>query len=118
MIRHMHRWITILLLVLLPLQSLWASAGSYCEHEQGSDVWHFGHHAHAHSDSAHGEPQSPTAKHPDCATCKLYAKTLAAVASTLSLPASTGLLPAQTHPPIATAPPTRIERPKWAGLAA
>ena len=113
MIRHMHRWITILLLVLLPLQSLWASAGSYCEHEQGSDVWHFGHHAHAHSDSAHGEPQSPTAKHPNCATCKL-----AAVASTLSLPASTGLLPAQTHPPIATAPPTRIERPKWAGLAA
>lgn len=118
MILTMLRWIVILLLALLPLQSVWAAAGSYCEHEQGPDAWHFGHHAHTHSDASHDEPQSPTAKHQDCATCKLHAKTLAVVASSLALPANTGMLPAQSLPPIATAPPNRIERPKWSGLAA
>lgn len=114
----MLRWIVILLLALLPLQSVWAAAGSYCEHEQGPGAWHFGHHAHTHSEASHDEQESPTVKHPDCATCKLHVKTLAVVASSLALLTNAGIPPAQSLPLIATAPPSRIERPKWSGLAA
>ena len=114
----MYRWVAILLLAMLPLQTVWASAGNYCEHEQGSDAWHFGHHSHAHNDTAEDEPSSPVAKHLDCAACKLQAKTLTIGALPVGVSTHAGLLPALRIPPIATAPPTRIERPKWAGLAA
>ena len=50
----MHRWLAIFLLVFLPLQSAWAAASVYCQHESGSAARHFGHHVHQHA--ASGDP--------------------------------------------------------------
>ena len=44
----MRRWLTILLLVFLPVQLSWAAAASYCRHEGGSSTKHYGHHEHEH----------------------------------------------------------------------
>ncbi len=44
----MRRWVTILLMFLLPFQFSWAVAAGYCQHEEVSGVSHFGHHAHQH----------------------------------------------------------------------
>ena len=44
----MRRWLTVALLVLLPLQSFWAAAATYCAHEQSAASQHFGHHEHRH----------------------------------------------------------------------
>ena len=52
----MRRWLSILLLVLLPFQFSWAAAASYCQHETGRLASHFGHHEHQH------EPQHERAK--------------------------------------------------------
>lgn len=48
----MRRWLSILLLVLLPLQFTWAAAAGYCQHETAANAWHVGHHEHQHQDSA------------------------------------------------------------------
>lgn len=46
----MRRWFLIVLVVLLPLQSVWAGAAAYCQHEaQASGASHFGHHEHRHA---------------------------------------------------------------------
>jgi hypothetical protein len=42
------RLITIVLLVLLPLQAIWAASAPYCQHEHGQAAKHLGHHAHEH----------------------------------------------------------------------
>jgi hypothetical protein len=43
----MRRWLSIFLLIVLPLQISWAVAATYCQHETGSTK-HFGHHDHKH----------------------------------------------------------------------
>lgn len=51
----MRRWLLILLLVLLPLQSVWAEAAAYCKHEglpASAATSHWGHHEHQHGDTA------------------------------------------------------------------
>lgn len=59
----MRRWLALLLLVWLPLQSLWAVAAPYCQHDSQHEsqhepasvsaaVQHLGHHDHDHA--AHG----------------------------------------------------------------
>lgn len=61
----MRRWIAIFLLVLMPLQAVWAAAVPYCQHEgTSSQARHLGHHQHqAHGDvdgaeaHDHGEPE-------------------------------------------------------------
>lgn len=115
----MFRWIAILLLALLPLQSAWTAVGSYCEHEQGSDAGHFGHHAHAHKANDHEEPKTPSSKaHPDCAACMLHVKTLAAITLDLLTAPATSPPAAAPHQAVGQTPYARTERPKWAGLAA
>lgn len=44
----MRRWLTILLLALLPVQFCWAVVGPYCGHEPDAQAAHIGHHAHQH----------------------------------------------------------------------
>lgn len=56
----MRRWLSILLLVLLPFQFSWAAAASYCQHETGRLAAHFGHHEHQHEHQH--EPQHERAK--------------------------------------------------------
>jgi hypothetical protein len=57
----MRRWLTLLLLVLLPLQFTWGAAAAYCGHETSQTTRHIGHHVHAHGDGA----QQAQAKKPD-----------------------------------------------------
>lgn len=71
----MRRWLTILLLVMLPLQLGWAALGSYCQHEPGSQAKHAGHHFHQHKadserDDGDGpDPKSGKSMHADCSVC-------------------------------------------------
>jgi hypothetical protein len=44
----MRRWLTVFLLILLPLQLSWAVAATYCAHETDPKVNHIGHHEHRH----------------------------------------------------------------------
>lgn len=84
----MRRWLTILLLVMMPLQLGWAAAGSYCQHESGTQPKHFGHHFHQHKSDAgrdgKGEPDGAGKLHPDCDSC---------VASVVALPLADDQLP-------------------------
>ncbi|MDO8942016.1 MAG: DUF2946 family protein [Desulfobacterales bacterium] len=67
----MRRWLAILLLVFLPLQSLWAAAAPYCAHEETPKSMHLGHHAHEHQESQADQDSSdgPAATHTDCHVC-------------------------------------------------
>ncbi|QSI78186.1 hypothetical protein [Niveibacterium microcysteis] len=81
----MRRLVFVLLLVFLPLQSVWGAAASYCRHETGSAAKHFGHHEHQHqqgqadrsADAKSGVKLSGSGDF-DCATCHLTTPTLTA----------------------------------------
>jgi hypothetical protein len=123
----MRRWLTLLLLCVLPLQFAWAAAAAYCQHEQVPVSSHIGHHAHEHdvgdgegaaSPDKQGAGKSATkataqVADPDCGYCQLsLAKPLMPVALTLdSYPA---------HAPDGAAleafrsrGPDLLERPNW-----
>lgn len=112
------RWLSILMLVLLPLQFSWAAVASYCEHERGAEAVHVGHHAHEHAASADaGENGKPAGFDVDCGHCHGQ---LAVPALRLTAPALAGsagpLVP--TAADAVRAPPSpRPERPQWAHLA-
>jgi hypothetical protein len=124
----MRRWLTLLLLVTLPLQFTWAAAAAYCQHEQAPSARHMGHHEHEHP-GAPGEHQqaqkAQKAADPDatkaakvfgdadCGYCQLSAAkplqvqgfAIAALAGPPTLDASV--------PPLQTRDPDRRERPNW-----
>lgn len=76
----MRRALLVLLLFLLPLQFCWAAAAAYCDHEEGPNRTHFGHHQHHHN-SPHRTAASDPAKDAktkvpfgdddDCAYCHM-----------------------------------------------
>lgn len=118
----MRRWITILLLVLLPMQLGWAALGSYCQHEGGKHTKHLGHHSHQHKPSATSEdapadPQTGKSQHGDCNAC--FSASITPLLGELSLlvaatdsPGATGF---QAYPLFRPASPP--DRPDWAHLA-
>lgn len=53
----MRRWLSLLLLIVLPLQSNWAALSAFCQHEQGIQANHIGHHLHQHE---HDRPDEAT----------------------------------------------------------
>ena len=76
----MRRALLVFLLFLMPLQLSWAAAAAYCDHEEGSNRTHFGHHQHHHNAShrtAAGDPAKdsqgklPFGDDDDCAFCQL-----------------------------------------------
>lgn len=44
----MRRWLTLVLLFVLPIQFAWSAAAAYCQHEQSPATTHIGHHTHVH----------------------------------------------------------------------
>ncbi|WP_370589974.1 cobalt-zinc-cadmium resistance protein [Undibacterium sp. 14-3-2] len=84
-----------MLLVLVPFQISWAVAGEYCQHENGSIMVHFGHHAHHHQSNS-DQPDSKHAGnlsklHSDCGSCHTTILALLLVPSAalaISLPAT------------------------------
>jgi hypothetical protein len=73
----MRRWLFVLLLLIMPLQMVWAAASSSCSHEtEPAKTQHFGHHAHAHMSGADApqaadDDEAPGMVHPDCESCHL-----------------------------------------------
>lgn len=125
----MRRWLTILLLVFLPLQFSWTAAAAYCQHEQASGSGHFGHHEHKHAastaskadaapDAAHGDDSddsapAPGAQHTDCAFCHLsVAKSFGSLAVALPVPAM-ALHASGPSAAVDAWLSERIDRPNW-----
>ena len=121
----MRLWLSIFLIMFLPLQSAWAVAAPYCGHENSVRVSHFGHHAHQHhaADSAMDASKDMSngsgsgAGDVDCTPCNGVGS--ARVLSFSPLGLSTG----KAHYAIGVtaesllAPLQRPERPKWPRLA-
>lgn len=89
----MRRLVFILLLVFLPLQSVWGAAASYCRHETGGAAKHFGHHEHKHrqgqSDGRMDDKGGANVNvaDTDCTTCHLTASPTLAVRLVVDLAA-------------------------------
>lgn len=121
--RAMRRFLTVLLLLVLPLQLSWAAAASYCQHGGAAEVaGHLGHHAHQHvqgADLAAAEeaPQNGDDKAPcvddDCAYCHLGClKTVGAPVMVLDV-APRPAFDTPAVPPIASHIPAGLDRPNW-----
>ncbi len=119
----MRHALAVLLLVLLPLQAIWAACAPYCQHEQGAAALHPGHHAHEHEASGpDGDTASLTDSLPgmddrDCHACHgACAALVPAIAPAAA--AFAGPEPGADARPALPAPPLfRPERPKWRALA-
>ncbi len=132
----MRRFVALLLLVLLPLQAVWAAAAPYCQHEGDAASHHIGHHqpehahAHAHTtvaeasqDDAHGAPGEPAtpgegaaSAHSDCHVC--HGGTVLAQEVRMLQVAAASAQPVPTLVHGLPAPPAeRPDRPSWLALA-
>lgn len=120
----MRHWLAVLLLVLLPFQSVWAAAGRYCQHETGTDARHFGHHDHQHPGGdthdvgSHDAPLPDGDIDPGCASCHLSGPS--AVFAEFLLPellAASPIEPSYRERQLTAPLVPRRERPKWVGLA-
>ena len=121
----MRFWLSIFLMVFLPLQSAWAAAAPYCGHENSVPVTHFGHHVHKHHTADFAKDSSNELAgvavsggiDVDCTPCHGVCM---AMVSNLS---STGSFTTKTSYAIGVAsesplpPLQRPERPKWQRLA-
>lgn len=123
----MRRWLTILLLLVLPVQFAWSAAAAYCQHEQVPAKAHIGHHAHEHE--AGGDTGSKASGQHlgdksaskslkllgdnDCGYCQLsLAKPLMPVA--LQLDGNAAFMRDTTpSPAFRSRGPDRLERPNW-----
>lgn len=82
----LRRFVLILMLALLPLQSTWAAAASVCQHEEivagadgSSPSPHFGHHEHQHEGGPEGgQDPAPGGVDVDCPSCHAAAPALLA----------------------------------------
>jgi len=120
----MRRWLTILLLLIMPAQLVWAAAAPYCGHETTvAGKKHFGHHEHRHQADgqvtpASGDTNTGGADHADCDACH------PAVSIALPLPLTafappTPLMPdGPPEPRYLSHVPSGPERPDRAELAA
>ncbi|MDH0863853.1 hypothetical protein [Mitsuaria sp. GD03876] len=134
----MRRWLTLLLLVLLPLQFSWAAAAVYCQHDRVGHARHVGHHEHSHAGAgAHsakpstgtaGASADPSADQPteagkaaggklsidsDCGACH-FSATRAMSLDGVPLPRPGAQLLHDAGPqPFSTRAPDHPERPNW-----
>jgi hypothetical protein len=117
----MRRWLTIFLLVLIPLQLSWAAAASYCQHESGAAAKHFGHHEHQHNAAdgkdAFPDPAKTTGGDPDCASCHAGCASVLLSAVTGASLADSSLDTTEYGARLTSPPFERLERPQWRLLA-
>lgn len=110
-----------LLLVVMPVQFVWAAAAPYCAHETTESASkHFGHHFHKHQGSTTSDTSKASGStglggdDVDCAVCHLgcIQPPLSSYAVPGDAPSVTVLPMVAQHPGAALV--ERIERPKWA----
>lgn len=118
----MRRSLIIVLLFWLPFQFAWGAAASYCQHEQGSGVSHFGHHTHKHQgkvlqSSGESTPDKKTAladEDLDCDYCHLNcAQPLVSGSLGCNVQMTPHAPPSVTTDGYSPHVPAPIERPKW-----
>lgn len=90
------------MMLLLPLQATWGMAASYCQHEQGANVGHFGHHTHKHQVAADVSGKAKVSVSDgidvDCEVCHLGTVSMASATPTApAVPDSVGHPMATTH---------------------
>ncbi len=119
----MRRLIAIFLLVLLPLQAVWAAVEPYCLHESNQgDTHHLGHHehqhhaeaaegVHQHSDDQADSPASAMLDHDH--HCCSAVSLLPTAALSLPGPLPLAELAASPLAGYTSFDATRIERPNW-----
>lgn len=102
-----------LLLLLLPLQLLWAGAALACQHEPNPTATHFGHHAFAKTQADQtGDTKVPSAGS-DCSVCHLASSQLI-LSDAMTFRLGGNLVPAVgATPSLTLAWPDRPERPNW-----
>ena len=118
----MRRWLSILLLVVMPLQLNWAAVAAYCAHEASPKATHFGHHEHEHghqvSVAAALDASSPGVVI-DISDCHFHCPSVAALPMLIAMAAVVAVGPrsawqAGTVSAPVLAPP---DRPQWPRLA-
>lgn len=108
------RYFVLLLLFLLPFQSLWAAAASYCQHENDTTTQHFGHHEHeCQAVADEGEGTGLSTGEQDCNYCHLGCAKPLSQHTVAMLAAPT--LTVSSSPPrtYRSHIPAGIERPNW-----
>jgi hypothetical protein len=108
--------------MLLPLQSVWAAAGSLCQHEGGAESRHIGHHAHEHNSNEGTQSDAKKSKaslalDSDCSLCHACCSGL--IGGTSAVPRITSLSQLLFGYPnlLASANSSPPYRPKWSSLA-
>ncbi len=101
----------------MSLQSSWAMAMSYCQHETGQAAQHFAHHGHQHQQtSPDGEDgaasSTPFQPHADCGACHLNCPAVASPSCVPGVVRSAFVVadPPQTYLSVF---PEGFERPNW-----
>lgn len=119
----MLRAISILLLLLMPLQAIHAAAVSYCQHERSAVTAHVGHHAHKHRQSGPSASVSdqssdtqPLTGDLDCLSCHGSFGVAEVVLPCSIAQPRVSQRPADVTSTIPEPPPALLERPKWLGL--
>lgn len=117
----MRRWLTLLLLFVLPAQFAWAAAAAYCQHEAAPKAAHIGHHTHVHkgegADAGGAGHESAKvgklAADNDCGYCHLsFAKPIIAVAPQFDANAASAVDAAHA-PAFRSRGPDQHDRPNW-----
>lgn len=118
-LRAMHRFVFVLLALLLPLQSVWAMAASYCGHETGaSATQHFGHHEHEHNAETESPAVGKTLPDLDCGTCHAaHAAVVLPSVTVAEFPTPAAGIFAPPLSPLTSAFPRGPDRPQWFRLA-
>lgn len=108
------RIIVVFLMLVMSFQMAWAVPSSYCQHEQGVAVQHFGHHTHQHQDNGKAHPgKVPGSLDDDCAYCHLGGVILpSAWFSVVALPLLSVSFSSNLEA-MSSLPAREPERPKW-----
>jgi hypothetical protein len=121
----MRFWLSVFLMVFLPLQSAWSAAAPYCKHENSAFASHFGHHVHEH----HGDESTPSASQnlsdasaptetdADCAPCHGMGSAMVRHVSMSDFFAGQNHYPSRLAGEYPLPPHLRPERPQWSSLA-
>lgn len=114
----MTRVLALFLAFALLLQTSWAVAATYCEHETSPKAaMHFGHHTHVHKTTDGKKVSGKIADDTDCVSCHAAHPALASAPFTCAsadVPKAANFDQPRMS---ASAPPREPERPQWTRLA-
>lgn len=113
----MRRVFAIFLLLLLPLQTVWAAAAPYCQHEATPTSFHPGHHTHDHVVDLPGEDTDNNAPAGtadiDCQACHAFCGAMPVTALLLQGVDVPVIPPVSISSALPAPPPLQPDRPNW-----